>query len=872
MKRFALYLGLATPLVASCSIQEEDFKASQQNDVIYYASFEQPAEEGTRVYANEDLLLRWTADDRVSIFGKNTYNQQYKFLGETGDNSGGFSKVDGAEYVTGNPISHTVSVYPYQVSTKIAEDEVLTVTLPAEQHYAENTFGLGANTMVSVSEDNFLQYKNVGGYLMLKLYGEGVSVSSITLKGNNGEKLAGKATVTMPMDGTPTVVMANDAATKITLVCDTPVALGATAEESTQFWFVVPPVTFSKGFTVTVSGDGGVFEKSTDKTLTIERNNLSKMSPGAVALSQTKNVIYYTSTDGNVVNPNRTDVFGANILSNEYVDGVGIITFDGDVTSIGDWAFYNASLTSVTIPDSVTSIGNHAFMDCTSLTGITLPDSVTSIVEYAFVGCTSLTSITIPDSVTSIGPGVFCKCFSLESFSGKYASPDGLFLIDSGCVIAVAFGSFGGEITIPNGVTGIGASVFEGCTSLTGITLPDGLTNIGDCAFQWCTSLTDITIPDSVTSMGRQAFFACTSITSFIIPDGVTGIASSAFDSCTSLTSILIPDSVTSIGSGAFEGCFGLTGITIPDNVTSIGDHAFFACRSLTSILIPDRVTSIGNSAFEDCTSLTSITVLPATPPLGGWHMLSETNNAPIYVLAESVDAYRSAPYWSDYADRIQAIPSSSVPVPEAIDMGLSSGIKWASFNLGASKPEEYGDYYAWGEMAPYYSSQDPLTWKEGKEAGYGWASYKWCNGSNTSLTKYCNNSYYGYEGFTDTKVVLDPEDDAAHVILGGNWRMPTDAEWTELRDKCTWTWTTQNGVNGRLVTANNGNSIFLPVAGLWNGTNIGDVGSLGNYWSSSLCTGYPVYALGVIFDSNNVIIMYEDDRSYGFSVRPVCD
>ena len=101
---------------------------------------------------------------------------------------------------------------------------------------------------------------------------------------------------------------------------------------------------------------------------------------------------------------------------------------------------------------------------------------------------------------------------------------------------------------------------------------------------------------------------------------------------------------------------------------------------------------------------------------------------------------------------------------------------------------------------------------------------------------------------------------------------MPTDAEWMELRENCTWTWTTQNGVNGRLVTANNGNSIFLPVAGLWNGTNLGDVGSIGNYWSSSLCTGYPVYALGVIFDSNNVIIMYEDDRFYGFSVRPVCD
>jgi hypothetical protein len=168
MKRIALYFGVAAAIVASCSIQEENYETPQQDDVIFYASFEQPGEEGTRVYANEDLLLRWTADDRVSIFGKNTYNQQYKFLGETGDNSGGFSKVDGAEYVTGNPISRTVSVYPYQASTKITENEVLTVALPAEQHYAENTFGLGTNTMVSVSDDNVLMYKNVGGYLVFK--------------------------------------------------------------------------------------------------------------------------------------------------------------------------------------------------------------------------------------------------------------------------------------------------------------------------------------------------------------------------------------------------------------------------------------------------------------------------------------------------------------------------------------------------------------------------------------------------------------------------------------------------------------------------------------------------------------------------------
>ncbi len=496
MRRLFAY-GLTIALLVACSTQEKDFQTPQQDDVVFYASFEQPTEEGTRVYANEDLLLRWTADDRVSIFNKNTYNQQYRFTGVTGDNAGGFRKVDTDEFVTGNPITNVVSVYPYQETTKITEVEALTITLPAEQHYAENTFGLGANTMVSVSEDNFLQYKNVGGYLRLSLYGEGVTVSSIRLKGNNGEKLAGKATVTMPLDGTPTAVLADDATDEITLVCDSPVTLGATAKESVDYWFVVPPVTLSKGFTVTITDPfGRIYEKATSNSITIERSKLSKMSPLEVE----------------------------------------------------------------------------------------------------------------------------------------------------------------------------------------------------------------------------------------------------------------------------------------------------------------------------------------------GWP-----------------------------------------PVPEAIDLGLPSGTKWASFNLGATKPEEYGDYYTWGETELYYSSLDPLTWKEGKEAGYDWTSYKWCMGSYKTLTKYCLDSNYGYNGFTDGKTVLDPEDDAAHVTLGGNWRIPTDEEWTELRENCTWTRMTSNGIYGwKVASKKNSSFIFLPFAGAGGDPNINDADADGNYWSSSLVTDYSTNAWMVQIHSQVIRLGY--GRGVGFSIRPVYD
>ncbi len=215
-----------------------------------------------------------------------------------------------------------------------------------------------------------------------------------------------------------------------------------------------------------------------------------------------------------------------------------------------------------------------------------------------------------------------------------------------------------------------------------------------------------------------------------------------------------------------------------------------------------------------------------------------------------------------------------SIRPPEAIDMGTvvnGKNIKWASFNLGASKPEEYGDYYAWGETESYYSSQSPLTWKNGKSAGYNWASYKWCNGSSSTLTKYNTNSS---NGTVDNKTVLGSSDDVASVKLGGKWRMPTDAEWTELRTKCTWTWTTNyngTGVKGRIVTATNGNSIFLPAAGFRLDTDLNLAGSRGEYWSSSRRTDYPPSARSVYFNSSGVYKSI-NDRSYGHSVRPVTE
>ena len=189
-------------------------------------------------------------------------------------------------------------------------------------------------------------------------------------------------------------------------------------------------------------------------------------------------------------------------------------------------------------------------------------------------------------------------------------------------------------------------------------------------------------------------------------------------------------------------------------------------------------------------------------------------------------------------------------PQYEAVDLGLS--VKWATFNVGATKPEEYGGYYAWGET-------------EEKE-NYSWSTYKWYNGSYGTLTKYCTNSTYGT---VDNKTILDPEDDVAHVKWGGNWRMPTTEEQQELIYNCSWEWTTLNGVSGYKVTGPNGNSIFLPAAGYRSGADAYGRGYSGNYWSGSLSSDGSSDAYGLGF-SDGYYDWSIDSRYFGRSVRPV--
>lgn len=205
-------------------------------------------------------------------------------------------------------------------------------------------------------------------------------------------------------------------------------------------------------------------------------------------------------------------------------------------------------------------------------------------------------------------------------------------------------------------------------------------------------------------------------------------------------------------------------------------------------------------------------------------------------------------------------IPTIGTPdgIHKYVDLGLS--VKWATCNIGATQPEEYGNYFAWGEVRV--------------KNDFYWSTYKHCINDYNKLIKYCSKSSYGNEGFTDDKIILDQIDDAATIVWNTHWRMPTNEEFTELLEKCTWEWTTQNGVNGYRVTSNvegyTDCSIFLPAAGIMFGSNLSYVGTEGVYWSSLLYVKTPSYAYNLYFMSNKLSIT-SNYRYIGYSIRPVC-
>jgi hypothetical protein len=354
------------------------------------------------------------------------------------------------------------------------------------------------------------------------------------------------------------------------------------------------------------------------------------------------------------------------------------------LTSISDYTFANCnSLTSIIIPENVTSISKQAFI-CSALSTIkvdanntvydsrnncnaviekstntlilgckttTIPESVTIIGPYAYAYCTGLSSITIPETITSIGEYAFCRCdFLTSAIIGNHVESLGDYAF-SGCQELA-------NLTLGNGLQSIGEYTFQYCKSLKKLSIPENVNGIGKMAFYYCDGLQSITLPQKISTISENTFSYCSSLTSITIPEGVTHIGERAFESCYGLTSVSLPKSITEIGAYAFLGCTKLQELLIPDNVISIGNYAFSGCTGITAVNIPQGVTSIGEGAFYGCSSLNNVTsYIEQSFDINDIVFEGINSNCLLYVPYGCKIAYEATDGWKDFKKIVEIAP-----------------------------------------------------------------------------------------------------------------------------------------------------------------------------------------------------------------------
>ena len=650
-----LFVAATLLLATSCELIDKigDWLEPSPEESALYLSFEQ---EESRVQQSTAGYAFWNVGDKVSVFDYNSGNACWGYLGDTEQQEGVFTEqvaVEGAQ-----TLENRVILYPYAESNSLSVvDQKVYATIPAVQHYVENSYGIGANPMIASGDGIGFEMKNVCVRLKLNVTGE-KKVVRMTLSGDNGEQMAGRVAIDY-QDYTLSLIDENllteeECSRTVTLeMGEEGVQLN---EKQTAFYFVIAQPTLPRAMTVVATYDDGTTASTKIQQvggIDLKLPVISVVIPGvgngnsddntgddntgddnqgddnpAGEVTADSKTIYYTTTDGNVIKPESMD-FGANIISNTYENGIGKICFDDHVTKIGKDAFENIkTLETITLPISITSIGDSAFAGCDALTTAKIPNSVTELGYGIFDSCVSLVNVSLGNSIPTITRSMFYDCFKLT----KIVIPDSVKTIEDFAfcecyrLVDVQFGS---------NVESIGAWTFDKNIRLESISLSHKLVSIGDGAFAGCKILQSVTMGDSVKSVGTQAFSGCeklkefntslatvdkrgliidgelkgfapADITEFAIPDNVTAIGAYVFYECKNLAGVTIPSSVRTILDLAF--CMtGLNNVTIPHSVTTIGSSAFATCNSLASVTLENGVTTICEKAFYGCSKLTGI-------------------------------------------------------------------------------------------------------------------------------------------------------------------------------------------------------------------------------------------------------------------------
>ena len=548
----------------------------------------------TRITENEQYSGTVTWNDNPSVFAAYTqYIATITLTAKTGYTLNGvkanFFAVEGATRVSNNANSGVITaVFPAIEPINLIIIAPVKNAMPSTT--ADDSDGMGRFTIGAVSwrADDFGAWSSDNPFLGSTVYTAEVTLtansgytfdelSSVTVNGQNAEVSDNTGTTltlyyTFPATSEKTAI-------KIEVITQ-PTKLTYMYGERLDFTGLVAALTYDDGTTEDVyagyfayknitanptegiavySTHDGQSVKITYGNLTCNTGNLTVIKATFTNIAELETYLWHIP---------------ANTSATPYIVTLKVDDISTLSRTIYNLYSYNKYVYLDLSDSTFTSIG--AFGNCTSLTGITIPDSVTNIGDLAFYGCTNLSSVTLGNGTTSIGERAFYNCANLSS------------------------------VTLGSGVTSIGDYAFANCTYLSSITIPDSVTSMGRYAFSGCTGLASVTIENGVESIGASTFSDCTSLTSVTIPDSITNIGNGAFQNCKSLTSVTIPDSVESIGGWAFEGCTSLASVTLPTNTnfTSIRDLAFYGCTDLTSMTIPNSVESIGQYVFYGCTSL----------------------------------------------------------------------------------------------------------------------------------------------------------------------------------------------------------------------------------------------------------------------------
>lgn len=625
----------------------------------------------------------------VSYDNGETWEELGKATGADGSSGSSiFSDVEeDNEYVYFTLTDGTMITLPKKTSLSIAfdEEDLEAVALNKENLIGYTVTSVTKSVDIAVTTSNDLKARvlanddtNITGYIKVLTGSSLDEYSHVNVTVSNGEKMIVKTLNFKAQQGGDTEITIINGAVKsvsaeggnVTLDFLSDVECEAVIPDAAKSWIsVVSSRAVQRSITLNVKANTGagrsakITVRSLDGKYSVEYSITQSGNSGNDPSGDgpTPNQIWYTTSDGNTVDVKYKDAFGkANFVSNIYKDGKGVITFDGPMQYIGDYAFAVCkNLKTITIPSNATHIGNYAFTDCKSLIECNM-GSIQKIGSHAFDGCSAMTHLSLPESLTEAGSAAFFSCSGLKSIH----IPGSLQVISDEMFKNCSFVT---EITISEGVEEIGKDAFNGCqtteinlpstittiksgafykTSLTKITIPENVTAIEDETFSQCKDLKVVNIGSKVASIGEKAFYGCRSLVSITIPESVQTIGARAFHSCSALTTFegpyasqdkrcivinndlfafapaditeySIPEGVTAIAPYVFcenlgmdSETDGLTTLTISDGVVSIGNYAFYQNTKIRNITLGASLNKIGTYAFDQCSNLTEI-ILP---------------------------------------------------------------------------------------------------------------------------------------------------------------------------------------------------------------------------------------------------------------------